>query len=149
MPASTFKVFYDTQGGFVTRWVVRNGKNENDDYSMHVAGPGETALILPMAQYGDLHVIQARVNAITGKDPRKSRYAILDQSNKVVEVVESYRDPTVRDVTKSVLKTADENMMLGATKVGGAFVPPPEYFAPKLAKWPPDPVAEVVEKLSK
>ena len=145
MTATTFKVFYDTAGGFVTRWVVRDGKNENDDYSMHVEGPGETSALLPMAQYGDLNVIQARVNAMTAKNPQKKRFVTIDpQTSKIVEIVESFRAPEAKG-GKVVEETTDPFALTGSTKAGLAFVPPAEFFAPKLAKWPPDPVAKEVE----
>lgn len=150
MTATTFKVFYDAAIGNVTRFIYRDGPNEDDDYSAHPEDAGEGSVILSVGSARGLREIQAAVNAITGLSPAKIRYATIDQSNVAVNVVEDWpRAELAIDARASsasvaggeVIASADvppvvaadpaSGAMVGATlQSDGSWLPPPN--APKI-----------------
>lgn len=114
--ATQFAVFYSTASKILRRKVI---PDRDAQLAAHLPGPGESRLLLPLAQPSDDDACRAAIAAATGVAPPSGRCAVVDGGGDVVEVCNA--DPEL-DAHPLGALVASDLAGPGDRCVGGRFL---------------------------
>jgi len=88
--ATQFAVFYATGSKILRRKVI---PDQDAQLAVHLPGPGESRLLLPLAQPSDDDACRAAIAAATGVTPPSGRCVLVSAQGDVIDVLNA--DPEV------------------------------------------------------
>ena len=113
--ATQLVVIYATASGILRRKII---PDKDSQLALHLPGPGESRLLMPLAQPYDDDACRTAIAAATGVTPASGRCCIVDECGNVVGVCQA--DPAL-DAHPAGTLVASDHAGPGDRYVAGVF----------------------------